>query len=85
MERVFQPAEDFRIGRVISRLLDVLIANLRVITQLAIVLMSPMLAMSLYLLFLPQVAGMDALGQMLSGAGGRYVFTAILQTHFIRP
>jgi len=78
MERVFLPAEDFRIGRVISRLFAVWFANLSVVTQLAVVLMSPVLAMSLYPLFLPQLAGMDALEQMLPDAGGRYVLTAIL-------
>jgi len=53
MERVIEPAEDFRIGRVVSRLFDTLFANPLTVLALAGLLLLPALLIPLYFAFYP--------------------------------
>lgn len=73
-------AEDFRIGRVVSRLFNALFANLATFLALAALLMIPMLLLTLYTSTNLARMGMTPAGGILPGGGWNFISMMVIQT-----
>ena len=84
MERVFQPAEQFRIGRVVSRMFHVLFANWPAFLPLAALLSIPSTLLRVYASMNPALSG---LGTAVLRPGGLFLFwryeTVALAVYFL--
>lgn len=72
-------AEDFRIGRVVSRLFNALFANLATFLALAALLMIPMLLLTLYMTANLARVGMTAAGGIAPGGGWNFFWLIVIQ------
>lgn len=71
MERVFQPAEEFRVGRVVSRMFQVLFANWVIFLALGALLSIPSTLLRVYASMNPTLSGLN--GALLR-PGGLFLF-----------
>jgi hypothetical protein len=78
---IIDSAEEFRIGRVVSRLFDALLANAVPFMALAALLSIPALLLGLYnIQNISQTMGMNPAGGFIAGGIGRFFETSVLTT-----
>ena len=74
-----ETGEDFRIGRVVSRLFQTLFGNLGVCLPLGLLLMIPLLLLNLYIALSAPNTGLSPQTALIAGGGGRMVLLIVGQ------